>query len=471
VAAHPPRPELDAVVVGAGPNGLAAAVEIARAGRSVLVVEAAPVPGGGTRTEELTLPGFRHDACAAIHPLGAASPFLAGLPLARHGLGWVHPEVAVAHPLDDGSAALVHRSLERTAEDLGPGWRRAFGPLVDAWPTLAGDLLGPPLRQPAGPAGLARFALRASLPASLLGTTLGGPGARAAWAGIAAHAMTPLGRPLSSAAGTALVTAGHVAGWPAARGGSQAIATALVAHLAELGGRLELGRPVRSLDDLPRARAVLFDTTPWQLVRIAGDRLPPGSYRRYRHAPATFKVDYALDGPVPWTADGARRAGTVHLGGGAGEIAAAEAEVARGRVPARPFVVVAQQSLFDRTRAPAGRHTLWACSHVPFGSTVDPTDRMEAQLDRFAPGWRDLVLARSVRGPAELEAHDANLVGGDVVGGDAGGLQLLFRPRLALDPYRTPAEGLYLCSASTPPGPGVHGLPGSWAARSALRHL
>jgi phytoene dehydrogenase-like protein len=466
-----PPPEYDAVVVGSGPNGLAAAIEIARAGRSVLVVEAEATPGGGTRTEELTLPGFRHDVCAAIHPMGAGSPFFGDLPLADHGLEWVHPEIALAHPLDDGTAGLVHRSFDQTVEGLGASWRRVFGPVVKGWPSLAHDLLRPAVAVPRGPVTFARFGLRAAPPAALLGRLLGDPRARAVWSGIAAHAITSLRRPLSSAAGAVLVGVGHTAGWPAARGGSQAIADALVAHLGVLGGTVECGRPVRSLDDLPRARAVLFDTTPGQLVAIAGDRLPDGAYRRYRHGSACFKIDYALDGPMPWTAESVRRAGTVHVGGTAAEVVAAEGAVARGRTPERPLVLVAQQSLFDDTRAPAGKHTLWAYCHVPAGSTVDMTSRIEAQLERFAPGWGELVLARRARGPAALEAHNANYVGGDIAGGATDGLQLLFRPRIALDPYRTPAEGLYLCSASTPPGAGVHGMSGYWAARSALRHL
>jgi len=342
---------------------------------------------------------------------------------------------------------------------------------VAGWPALAADLLRPPVRVPASPVTFARFGLRAAAPASLLGRLLGRSSTRAVWAGIAAHAITSLGRPLSSAAGAVLVAAGHDAGWPAARGGSAAIADALVAHLESLGGSVECGRPVRTLDDLPRARALLFDTTPSQLVRIAGDRLPDDAYRRFRYGSASFKVDYALDGPMPWTAEAARSAGTVHLGGTAREVAAAERDVAGGRIPERPMVLVAQQSLFDDTRAPAGKHTLWTYCHVPAGSTVDMTGRIEAQLDRFAPGWRDLVLARSAWGPAELEAHNENYVGGDIGGGATDGLQLVFRPRLALDPYRTPAEGIYLCSASTPPGPGVHGMSGYWAARTALAHL
>jgi phytoene dehydrogenase-like protein len=466
-----PAADYDAVVVGSGPNGLAAAIEIARTGRSVLVVEAAPTPGGGTRTEELTLPGFRHDVCSAIHPTGAGSPFFSGLPLAKHGLEWVHPEIALAHPLDDGSAGVLHRSFERTVAELGDGWRRVFGPVVEGWPTLAHDLLRPPVAVPSGPVTFARFGLRAAAPAALVGRLVGGSTPRALWSGIAAHAMSSLRRPLSSAAGAVLVGVGHAAGWPAAKGGSQAIADALVAHLQSLGGVVECGRPIRSLDDLPRARAVLFDTTPWQLATIAGDRLPAAAYRRYRHGGGCFKVDYALDGPMPWTAEQARRAGTVHVGGSAGDVVAAEGAVARGRTPERPLVLVAQQSVFDDTRAPAGKHTLWAYCHVPAGSTVDMTTRIEAQLERFAPGWRELVLARHVTGPAAMEAHNANYVGGDIAGGATDGLQIVFRPRVALDPYRTPAEGLYLCSGSTPPGAGVHGMSGYWAARSALRHL
>jgi phytoene dehydrogenase-like protein len=464
----------DAVVVGSGPNGLAAAVELARAGRSVLVVEGADAIGGGTRTEELTLPGFRHDVCSAIHPLLLASPFFRALPLADHGLRTIQPPAPLAHPFRDGSAAVLERSLHSTGETIGAdgdAWRRAFGPLVAAWESLVADALGPP-RVPRHPLMLARFGAGALRPAASLAARLfRGDRAAALFAGCAAHAAQPLTRAPSAAFGLVLATLGHAVGWPVARGGSGSIAAALDSYLRSLGGDVETGRPVRSLADLPPARAVLLDLTPRQVLAVAGDSLP-GRYRRalarFRYGPGVFKLDYALDGPIPWRADECLRAGTVHVGGTLAEIAAAEDAVARGRAPERPFLLVAQQSLFDDTRAPPGRQTAWVYCHVPNGCRLDLTDAVELQLERFAPGFRDLVLARAAHPPAALEKHDPNLVGGDVTGGVQDLRQLLFRPALRLDPYSTHAPGLYLCSASTPPGGGVHGLCGMFAARSAL---
>ncbi|MCU1485749.1 MAG: NAD(P)/FAD-dependent oxidoreductase [Actinomycetia bacterium] len=463
-------PEYDAVVVGAGPNGLVAARTLARAGKSVLVVEAGDTPGGGTRTKELTLPGFHHDVCSAIHPMGVTSPALVDL-----DIEWIHPDLSVAHPFDDGTAAELHHTIADTvaANAEGDGWRRLLGPLVERWPAIAETIMGPPIRGPRHPVQLLRFGLRALPPVSAVTRALG-PKAGALFAGTAAHANTSLTRPLSSAAGMALAAAGHVGGWPLARGGSQSIADALVADLEAHGGTVECGRPIRSIDELPRSRAVLFDTTPWQLLDIAGHRLPAARQWRYRHfrkGNGSFKVDYALDGPMPWTAEAARRAGTVHLGGAVPELLASEHDLGHGRIPDQPFVLVAQQSLFDDTRAPEGKHTLWVYCHTPNGSTVDMTERIERQLDRFAPGWRDLVLARHVTPPMGLEAYNANYVGGDIAAGAPDRLQVLFRPIIAVDPYRAGAEGLYLCSASTPPGGGVHGLCGWWAAQSALRQL
>jgi phytoene dehydrogenase-like protein len=465
-----PSPEYDAVVVGAGPNGLSAARTIARAGHSVLVVEAGDTPGGGTRTKELTLPGFHHDVCSAIHPIGVTSPSLLDL-----DIDWILPGLSLAHPFDDGSAAELHHTVDATVEanGEGDGWKRLLGGLVDHWPAIADTIMGPPVLGPRHPVNLLRFGIRALPPVSTV-TRMLGPRAGALFVGTAAHANTALNRPLSSAAGLALAAAGHAGGWPLVRGGSQSIADAMVADLEAHGGTVECGRTVTSIDELPRARAVLFDTTPWQLLDIAGHRLPATRqwrYRRFRRGNGSFKVDYALDGPMPWTAEAAHRAGTVHLGGDVADLLSAEHDVSHGRIPERPFVLCAQQSLFDDSRAPAGKHTLWAYCHTPSGSRVDMTPRIEAQLDRFAPGWRDLVLARHVTSPMGLEAYNANYVGGDIAAGAPDLLQVLFRPIIAVDPYKTGAEGIYLCSASTPPGGGVHGICGWWAAQSALEQL
>jgi phytoene dehydrogenase-like protein len=467
----------DAVVIGAGPNGLAAAIAIAETGRSVLVLEAQPTIGGGTRTSELTLPGFRHDVCSAIHPSGAASPFFRRLPLHEHGLEWLHPDVMIAHPLEDGSAAVLMRDVEETAAGLGAdagAYRRLIGPLARRWSRIEGSVLGPLTHPPRHPLAMARFGLRALPPASLTARRFKTPQARGLWAGMAAHAFLPLEKPLTSAAAALLTLTGHEAGWPVAKGGSQAIPDALASYLRSLGGRIETSTPVKSLGDVPEARAILFDTSPRGAVDIAGDRMPAryrGKLERYRYGAGAFKVDWALSGPMPWTAEVCQRAGTVHIGGTFEEVARSERDVYEGRNPERPYMLVGQQSLVDPGRAPAGQHTLWAYCHVPNGSTFDMTERMEAQLDRFAPGWRDLVLARSVRTPADLEAYNANLIGGDVAGGATDGLQLALRPAVRYDPYRIPKTNMYLCSSSTPPGGGVHGMCGWLAAKSALRHL
>ncbi|MEX1252809.1 MAG: NAD(P)/FAD-dependent oxidoreductase [Dehalococcoidia bacterium] len=463
------------IVVGSGPNGLAAAIALAQAGRSVTVFEASETPGGGSRSAEVTLPGFVHDICSAVHAFGAASPYFRTLPLRDHGLDWVHPDLPLAHPLDGGEAVVLERSLTATARGLGPdgaSYHRLFAPLVAGWDELAAQLLGPMLRPPRHPLLLARFGLSALRSArSLARRHFKDEPARALFAGIAAHATLPLDQPLTASFALVLATAGHSAGWPFARGGSQRVADALVAHLGSLGGEVITGTPVSSLDELSPARAFMLDVTPRQVVEIAGTRLPAGYRRaleRYRYGGAAFKIDYALDAPIPWQAEACRRAGTVHVGGTMDEIAAAERAVARGEHPDRPYVIVAQPSLFDSTRAPEGKHTAWTYCHVPNGSTVDMTERIEAQIERFAPGFRDRVLARSVLTPAQLQQYNANYVGGDIAGGSAGGLQLFFRPTRSASPYRTPAEGVYICSSSTPPGPGVHGMCGYWAARAAL---
>lgn len=465
----------DAVVVGAGPNGLAAAITLARAGLGVQVLEAADTVGGGSRTKELTLPGFRHDICSAIHPLGFGSPFFRRLPLERYGLEWIHPPAAVAHPLDDGPAVLLERSLAATAAGLGrdaAAYRRLMAPLVTDWDAIAPTILGP-LRLPHHLRALARFGLPALLPARLLAETVfREERARALFGGIAAHAILPLEQPATAAFGLVLTILGHVGGWPLPRGGSQAIADALAAYLRDLGGEIVVGARVEALAALPPSRAILCDITPRQLIEIAGDRLPPGYRRqlgRFRYGAGAFKLDYALDGPIPWRAAGCDRAATVHLGGTLAEVAASERAMAGGHPAERPFVLMAQQSLFDPTRAPAGQHTAWAYCHVPHGSTFDMTARIEAQIERFAPGFRDRILARTVSTPADLERYNANYIGGDINGGVGDLLQLFTRPVPRLRPYRTPVRGLYLCSSSTPPGGGVHGLCGYWAARTALR--
>jgi phytoene dehydrogenase-like protein len=467
--------EVDAVVVGSGPNGLVAAITLARAGRSVLVLEGEDTLGGGARSAELTLPGFVHDICSAIHPLGAGSPAMQSLPLATHGLRWVQPEVALAHPLDGGRAGVVERDVALTARRLGGdarAWCRHVGSQADHWGDLAPMLTRPLPQIPRHPLTLARFGIPALAPANWLGERwFAGEEARALFAGCAAHAFLPLSRALTASFGLVLLASAHAVGWPVAEGGSQRIADALVSVLRSHGGRVETGRPVTSLAGLPPSRAVLFDVSPRQVASIAGDHLPPGFRRRlqrFRHGPGSFKVDYALAGPVPWINEDCRRAGTVHVGGSATEVAAAVAEVAAGRHAERPFVLVAQQSLVDPSRAPAGHHTLWAYCHVPNGSTVDMTAAIDAQIERFAPGFGDLVLARHVAGPAWFEGHDAAFIGGDIAGGANDRLQLLFRPVIGR-PYLTPNPSLLMCSASTPPGGGVHGMCGFHAAQAALR--
>jgi phytoene dehydrogenase-like protein len=465
----------DAVVVGAGPNGLAAAVTLARAGRSVLVVEANDTIGGGARSGELTLPGFTHDFGSAVHPLGVASPFFQTLPLDRHGLTWIHPPLPLAHPFDDGTAAALHRSIRATGATLGPdagAYWRLMAPVVRNWDKIAPALLGP-LRFPRHPVAFVRFGLRATWPASLLAKTIfRGAHARGLFAGNSAHSFLPLERMPSAAFGMMLCALAHVVGWPIPQGGAQAIANALASYLRSLGGEIVTGWRVDSLDELPAARAVLCDVTPRQLMRMAGRRLPERyrrALRRYRYGPGVFKLDYALDGPIPWTNEDCRRAGTVHLGGTLDEIAASECAPWRNEHAGRPFVLLSQPTLFDPGRAPAGKHIAWAYCHVPNGSTFDMTGRIEAQIERFAPGFRSRILARTAWTPAQLEQQDANLIGGDINGGVQDLFQLFTRPTWSLTPYRTAAPGLYICSSSTPPGGGVHGMGGYHAAQTALR--
>ena len=466
--------QYDAVVVGAGPNGLAAAVRIAEAGRSVLVLEAATTIGGGTRSAELTLPGFVHDVCAAVHSLGVDAAPLSLEHLGGHGLQWALPEIPLAHPLDGGRAAVLHRSIDDTTAGLGAdgrAWSRLMAPLVRHWSVMLPQLLGPVLTIPRHPIAMARFGIQALRPATWTARRFHTEEGAALFGGCAAHAMLPLHRPLTTAFGMTLAASAHAGGWPVAVGGSQSVADALAERLTGLGGEIRTGVMVRSLADLPPHRAVLFDTNPAQLAAIAGDALP-ARYRarllRFRHGSGAFKIDYALDGPVPWQNESCRRAGTVHVVGSFAEVVLAEAEVAAGRMPERPLVLVVQQSLVDSSRAPAGKHTLWAYAHVPHGYTGDATDAIESQIERFAPGFRDLVLARHTRTPADLHADNPNYVGGDIAGGAHSGMQLVFRPTLALRSYVTPNPSLFLCSASTPPGAGVHGMCGWHAAGRAL---
>lgn len=467
---------LDAVVVGAGPNGLAAGITLARAGRSVLVVEAEPTVGGGTRTAELTLPGFRHDVCSAIHPLGAASPFFRTVPLEEHGVKWIQPQAALAHPLDDGSATVLERSVDRTAERLGADGRayaRLMKPLVESAEVLLEELLGP-FRPPRHPFVMARFGMSGARSALALSRRFKGDAARALLAGVSAHSMLPLSKMITGGFGLMLGLLGHAVGWPMPEGGSQAIADALSAYLRTIGGEIETSRRIGSIADLPSARAILFDLTPRQVLRIVGDRFPDGYARRlsrYRYGPGVFKIDWALSDPVPWRADGCRTAGTVHLGGTIDEIRASEDQVWQENPPERPFVILAQQSLFDPSRAPDGQHTAWGYCHVPHGSSFDMTERIESQIERFAPGFKDVILARSVMDPSAMERYNANYIGGDINGGVQDLRQHFTRPVARISPYTTPDGGIFLCSSSTPPGGGVHGMCGYWAAKAVLRRM
>ena len=465
----------DAVVVGAGPNGLVAAVTMAQAGVSVLLVEAEPDLGGGTRSAELTLPGFVHDVCSAIHPLALSSPVFRTLPLEEHGLQLLQPPIPVAHPLDEGGVVVLRRSVDVTAAGLAyDSWAYSslMTPLVRGWSQIVDQVLGP-LRPPRHPLVMARFALAGIRSATGLAKAMfTGEPARALIAGLAAHSILPLDQSPTGGLGLLLALLGHAVGWPVVRGGSQRIADALVSYFREMGGEVHAGERVESLGQLPSHRVALLNVSPRQVIRLAGQRLPQRyvrSLESFRHGPGSFKVDWALDGPVPWKSELCSLAGTVHLGGSLTEIADAEEWVFKGVHPQRPYVIVAQQSLFDDSRAPQGKHTLWGYCHVPNGSDVDMTDAIEGQIERYAPGFKDLVLARSSMGPADLERHNANYVGGDIVGGSQDLRQLFARPVARLNPYRTPAEGIYICSASTPPGGGVHGMCGYHAARAVLR--
>jgi phytoene dehydrogenase-like protein len=467
----------DAIVVGAGPNGLAAAVTLARAGLAVRVIEGAGTPGGGCRTQELTLPGFRHDVCSAVHPLAAASPFFQRLDLAGLGVTLRTPKVAFAHPLDGGRAAWLANSVDETAGALGvdgPSYRRLLAPLVRDAPLTLPSLLAPLRSVPGHPLAMARFGLDGIPPATMVARRFRTEEAQALLAGVAAHTMQPLTAPGTGAFGLTLMMIAHLVGWPVVEGGSSGLIDALVAELAAHGGQVETGHWVRSLAELPPARAVLLDVTPRQLAALNGGSIPGVEGRALRHfqyGPGVCKVDWALSGPVPWQAAACREAGTVHLGGTLAEIARSEAQAAAGEHAERPYCLVAQPGVVDPTRAPAGQHTLWGYCHVPSGSTVDVSDRIEAQIERFAPGFRDLILARSVRTAAGMERYNPNYVGGDINSGAATLRQTLFRPTARWNPYRTPLPGIYLCSASTAPGGGVHGMCGDGAARTVLADL
>ena len=464
----------EAVIVGSGPGGLACAVALAREGLGVTVLEAEAEIGGGTRSAELTVPGVIHDVCSAIHPMAAASPFLQSLDLGRHGLEWRWPEVDCAHPLDDGSAGVMLRSVEETAAGLGDdgaAWRRVFERPSRSLDVLLEDVFRPVLHVPRHPLRLANFGLRASAPATALARAWNSPQARALFGGVAAHAFSPLGRAMSASVGMALISACHRFGWPVARGGSQSIADALAAELREHGGTIETGRRVT---ELPEADVVALDLAPGAVAEIAGDRLPARvarAYRRYRHGPGAFKADFAVEGGVPWANEACRRAGTVHCAGPFEEVAAAERDVNRGRMPERPFVLVSQQYLADPDRSQGDVHPVWSYAHVPNGYTGEAESAIAGQIERFAPGFRERIVATSVRSPAELEAANANYVGGDIITGANTPMQVLIRPRLARDPYDTGIPGVYICSAATPPGPGAHGMNGFNAAQSALRSL
>jgi phytoene dehydrogenase-like protein len=465
-----------AIVVGSGPNGLACAAALVRAGLDVTVLEAEGTIGGGTRTEELTVPGVLHDVCSAVHPMAAGSPFLNSLSLERYGLEWCWPEVDCAHPLDDGTAGVLLRSLDETARGLGQdgaAWKRVFG-VSKGFEPLTDDLFRPVLHVPRHPLRLVRFGLPAATPATVLARTWKTAQGRALFGGVAAHALAPLGRPMSSAVGMALTCACHAFGWPVARGGSKAITDALADYVRAGGGKIETGVRVTTLADLPAADAVVFDLAPRGVSDIAGDRLPwrvARAYRRYKYGPGAFKVDFAVEGGIPWRNEACRKAGTVHVAGSFEEIVTGERDVNRGLMPARPFVLLAQQYLADPSRSNGDVHPVWSYAHVPSGYTGNATEAVIAQIERFAPGFRERIVATSVRTTTEIAASNPNYIGGDIITGANTPIQTTIRPRFALDPYSTGARGLWICSAATPPGAGVHGMNGFNAAQSVLRSL
>lgn len=465
--------DYDAIVVGSGPNGLSAAILLQQQGLQVLVLEAKSTIGGGLRSAELTLPGFKHDICSAIHPLAAGSPFFKTLPLHQHGLEYISPDIDAAHPLDDGTAGVLLRSLEETANELGEDretYLRLIGPLVKNWPALAPDVLGP-LHFPKKPLALAQFGLSALQPATLLAKQFKTEKAKALFAGMAAHSIQPLSNLATSAIAMVLMANGHLGGWVIPKGGSQKIADALASYFISLGGQIQLNTYVKSLNELPSSHAVLFDVTPKQLLQIAGHKfssLYKWQLERYRYGDGVFKVDWALDAPIPFTAEQCRRAGTVHVGGGIDEIALSEKASYKGYHSPSPYVLLAQQSLFDSSRAPEGKHTAWAYCHVPNGSVKDMTATIEKQIERFAPGFRDTILAKHTFNTEQIHEHNPNYIGGDINGGVIDIGQLFTRPALRWSPYKSSAKGVYICSSSTPPGGGVHGMCGYYAAKRAL---
>jgi phytoene dehydrogenase-like protein len=469
--------DYEAVVVGAGPNGLAAAITLAKAGCSVVLFEAGQTVGGGTRSLELTEPGFIHDVCSAIHPMAAVSPFFNSLDLKEFGLEWIFPPTELAHPLDERRSILVRRSIEETAASLGAdgeSYRRLFGPLTKNWDALASEVLKP-IRIPRHPWAMATFGLQAIRSAKgLASSSFREEAAQALFAGMAGHSVLDLNVAGSASYGLILTIAAHKVGWPIAKGGSQKIADALAACFRSLGGEIVTGQKINSIQELPSSRIKMFDVNPRQLAAIAGDQLPASfakKLKRHPHGPGVFKVDWALDGPIPWAAEECNQAAAVHVGGSMAEIVEAEREVWRGNHPEKPFLIMAQQSLFDPSRAPKGKHTAWAYTHVPNGSTVNVKEQIENQIERFAPGFKDRILAAHTRNTTEYETYNPNFVGGDINGGLQSLFQVFARPTLRWNPYATPVKGLFLCSASTPPGAGVHGMCGYWAATSALKSL
>ncbi|SDM92414.1 Phytoene dehydrogenase-related protein [Daejeonella rubra] len=470
------NPEYDAVVIGSGPNGLSAAITLQQAGLTVLILEAKQTIGGGLRSEELTLPGFIHDVCSAIHPLAAGSPFFNSLPLEQFGLEFIYPEIAAAHPFDGGTEAVLKGSVEETASKLGidtESYLELLAPLVRNWTDLAPDILAP-LHYPKYPLAMVSFGLNALKSASFLAKRFKSKEAKGLWAGMAAHSMQSLSNSTSAAAGLVLLATGHAKGWPVPKGGSKNIAQALASYFISIGGKIETGAHVKSMSDIPSSRTLLFDLTPKQILEIAGEHFSSiykWQLKRYRYGMGVFKIDWALDGPIPFTASGCLRAGTVHLGNTFEEIAGGEQMTSKGKHPEKPFVLMAQQSIVDPSRAPQGKHTAWGYCHVPNGSEKDMTAAIEKQVERFAPGFRDLILAKHTMNTKEIEVYNPNYIGGDINGGVIDMGQLFTRPALRTSPYRTSAKGIYICSSSTPPGGGVHGMCGYRAAKQSLKDV